>query len=164
MPSDSRDSIATEIETALASARPDVEVVDVKLLGPQRLVRVLVDHPDGVDHALIEDVIEALAAIHDRYALEVSSPGIERPLIRPRHYAAAVGRPVRVRLRQPHDGRRTYTGRLLAAGEDDFRLAVDDGEVSLAYTAVEKCNIIWPNDAPLPSRRPTQERAERQNG
>jgi ribosome maturation factor RimP len=98
MPRDSRDSLATEIEAVVALARPDVEVIDVTFLPHQGIVRVLVDHPDGVDHALCQAVTELLPGVRERYGVEVSSPGLERPLKKPSHYRRAEGQTVKVRL------------------------------------------------------------------
>ncbi len=143
MPRDSRESIATEVEQAVAPVRPDVEIVDVQFVAPQQLVRVLVDHPDGVDHALCQDVTTLLAGVRERYSLEVSSPGVERPLTKPAHYRRAEGEVVKVRLRAPREGRRNFQGRLTGADEDSFRLLADGAEVELPYAAVDKCNIVW---------------------
>jgi ribosome maturation factor RimP len=143
MPRDSRDQIASEIEAAVASARPDVEVVDVQVIAPQQLVRILVDHPEGVDHALCEDVTHLVAPVRERYAVEVSSPGLERPLTKPAHYVRAVGESIRLRLREPREGRRNFTGRVAASDGETVRLATDGGEIELSVAGIEKCNIIW---------------------
>jgi ribosome maturation factor RimP len=80
-----------EVEETVESRLPDVEVVAVELGGPERLC-VYIDHPNGVDHALCEQVTSALRGYLDRYRLDVSSPGLARPLRKPEHFAAAVGR------------------------------------------------------------------------
>ena len=143
MPRDTRDSLATEIEATVSLARPDVEVIDVTFLPHQGTVRVMVDHPAGVDHALCREVTELLPSVRERYGVEVSSPGIERPLKKPSHYRRAEGQTVKVRLREPRDGRRTFQGRLVAAEDDSFRLRVDDLDLELPYAAVDTCNIVW---------------------
>ncbi len=74
--------IAATVEDRL----PDVEVLAVELAGPERLV-VYVDHPDGVDHALCERVTDVLRDYLNQYTLDVSSPGFERPLRTPQHFA-----------------------------------------------------------------------------
>src|SRR4029079_19416842 len=79
------EQLQTEIEEMLRDASPDVEVVLAERAGPG-LVRVVIDHPDGVDRALCARVSRELSPIRERYALEVSSPGVERPLVRPQHY------------------------------------------------------------------------------
>ena len=69
-------------------------------------LRVFVDHPEGVTLALCERVTVALTALRERYTVEVSSPGIERPLTKPEHFRRFVGRRARVRTRgdQPTGG------------------------------------------------------------
>ncbi len=144
MPRDSRDSLATEIEAVVSLARPDVEVIDVTFLPHQGIVRVLVDHPDGVDHALCQAVTELLPGVRERYGVEVSSPGLERPLKKPSHYRRAEGQTVKVRLREPRDGRRNFQGRLVAAeDEGSFRLRADDRDLEVPYAAVDTCHIVW---------------------
>src|SRR5581483_10371409 len=106
-----------EIEERLAQSEPDVEVLLAETSGGDTL-RVFVDHPDGVTLALCERVTAALAELRERYTLEVSSPGLERPLTKPAHFRRFVGRRARVRTRGvPADvrhatapTRRSYTG------------------------------------------------------
>ena len=75
---------------------PGVDVLAVELLTPSRF-RVYVDHPEGVDHALCERVTDALRDYLREYSVEVSSPGLDRPLRRQEHFEAALGRRVRLR-------------------------------------------------------------------
>ena len=78
-------TIQTDIEARLAASEPDVEVLLAEVLGGHTL-RLFIDHPDGVTLALCERVTHALADLRERYALEVSSPGTERPLSKPQHF------------------------------------------------------------------------------
>src|SRR5207253_2185854 len=78
---------------------------------------VYVDHPGGVDHALCERVTSVLRGYLDRYSIDVSSPGFERPLRKPAHFANAVGRRVAVRTEHEISGRKRFRGQVLAAGE-----------------------------------------------
>ena len=145
---DARAEIAHAVESAVAAALPEVEVVDVQVIAPQRLVRVVVDREEGVDHALCEQVTHVLARVRERYALEVSSPGLDRPLTKPEHFARAVGETVRLRLSAPHEGRRNVTGRLVAAGETlRVALADDGGELEVPRSLVGKANVVW---SPVP--------------
>src|SRR5438132_14152994 len=75
---------------------PGTEVLAVELLGPERFC-VYIDHPEGVDHALCERVTRELDDYRREYAIDVSSPGIERPLRKPEHFERFVGRRVAVR-------------------------------------------------------------------
>jgi ribosome maturation factor RimP len=134
-------AIQDDIETRLAEAEPDVEVLLAEVLGGQK-VRLFIDHPKGVTLELCERVTVHLAAVRERYALEVSSPGIERPLTKPEHFRRFVGRRARVRTRGDHDGRRNFTGELLGATDDAVTVAADTGVVSIAYADIHRSNLL----------------------
>ena len=92
--------LQTDIERRLADSEPDVEVLLAEVVGG-RCLRVFIDHPDGVTLALCERVTLLLNDLRERYSLEVSSPGSERPLTKPAHFRRFVGRRARVRTRHP---------------------------------------------------------------
>src|ERR1700756_5546665 len=92
--------IQADIEARLAHSEPDVEVLLAEVLGGRSL-RVFIDHPDGVTLDLCERVTLQLNDLRERYSLEVSSPGSERPLTKPAHFRRFVGRRARVRTRHP---------------------------------------------------------------
>lgn len=102
-------TLQSEIEALLATGEPDVEVLLAEPVGGGAL-RVYIDHPDGVTLALCERVTAALAPLRERHALEVSSPGIERPLTKPDHFRRFVGRRARVRTRGDLDARAPEAG------------------------------------------------------
>jgi ribosome maturation factor RimP len=135
-------SIQTQIEERLAEREPAVEVLLAEVLGGQT-VRLFIDHPDGVTLELCERVTQALPEIRERYALEVSSPGTERPLTKPDHFRRYLGRRARVRTRgdQP-DGRRTFTGELVGATDTDVTLAADTGVVQIPYADINRSNLF----------------------
>ena len=115
--------LTPEIEARLAAAVPEVEVLLVEVV-PRGTLRLFIDHPSGVTLALCEQVPACSTEYRDRYALEVSSPGQDRPLTKPQHYSRFLGRRARVRLRDarawpPEPHRRA--GRRLRAGGDDRR-------------------------------------------
>jgi ribosome maturation factor RimP len=72
----------------------------------------------------------------------VSSPGAQRPLTKPEHFRRFVGRRARVRTRGDHDGRRSFTGELLDAGDDGVTVAAETGVVSIAYTDIQRSNLL----------------------
>ena len=84
-------TLQTEIEQRLAHSEPEVEVLLAEVLGGRSL-RVFIDHPDGVNLAMCERVTMLLNDMRERYSLEVSSPGSERPLTKPAHFRRFVGR------------------------------------------------------------------------
>ena len=98
--------LQTEIEERLATAAPEVEVLLVEVVSGDTL-RLFIDHPGGVTLALCEQVSNLLGEYRERYTLEVSSPGIDRPLSKPDHFSRFLGRRARVRLREARDIQRT---------------------------------------------------------
>ena len=132
--------IQDEIEASLASAQPEVEVLLAEIAGDT--VRVFIDHPDGVTLALCEQVTHDLAEVRERYALEVSSPGSRRPLTKPDHFRRYLGRRATVRTRERHDDRRSFTGELVGASDDEVTIAADTGVVTLPYADIQRSNLI----------------------
>jgi ribosome maturation factor RimP len=132
------------IESRLAAHEPDVEVLLVQVIGPpsQTTLRLFIDHPDGVTLALCERVSTLLNDYRDRYTIEVSSPGQDRPLTRPHHYARFLGRHARVRLRDACDGQRSVTGELVGASERDVTIAAGDGILTIPYEQIARSNLI----------------------
>ena len=133
--------IQADIEARLAEQEPEVEVLLAEVVGGS-LVRLFIDHPAGVTLELCERVSNELAPLRERYALEVSSPGIERPLSKPEHFRRFVGRRARVRTRGAHDGHKSFTGELLGATEDAVTVAADTGVVSIAYADIHRSNLL----------------------
>jgi ribosome maturation factor RimP len=138
-------ALQIDIEQRLASAEPEVEVLACEQVGAERL-RLFIDHPRGVDLALCERVTGHLRDLLVDYGLEVSSPGPERPLTKPDHFGRFIGRRARVRLREPHDGHKSYTGELVGASEDEVTVAAADGVVSIPYAEINRSNLM--PDAP----------------
>ncbi len=134
-------AIQTGIEARLADAEPEVEVLLAEVVGG-KLVRLFIDHPQGVSLELCERVTKLLPEVRERYALEVSSPGPERPLSKPDHFRRYVGRRARVRTRGDHDGRTSFTGELLGATDDAVTVAAEGGVVSIAYADIKRSNLV----------------------
>jgi ribosome maturation factor RimP len=152
--------LQTDIERRLAQSEPDVEVLLAEVLGGKCL-RVFIDHPDGVSLALCERVTALLSEERERYSLEVSSPGAERPLSKPAHFRQFVGRRARVladpgrSVRHPRpvghstgqraaDTRPTssFTGELVGASEDEITLAADGGIIAIPYSEIRRSNLV----------------------
>jgi ribosome maturation factor RimP len=142
-------ALQTDIERRLAQSEPDVEVLLAEVLGG-RLLRVYIDHPDGVTLALCERVTTLLSEERERYSLEVSSPGSERPLTKPAHFRRFVGRRARVRTRHPRPSGpaqgtrpvRSFTGELLRASDEEITLAADGGVIAIPYTEIRRSNLV----------------------
>ena len=120
---------------------PEVEVLLVEQAGGGRL-RLFIDHPKGVDLALCERVTRDLSDLLNEYALEVSSPGPTRPLVKPEHFRRFVGRRIKVRTRSDHEGRKSFTGELVGATDDAVTVAADDGVVSIPYSDINRSNLV----------------------
>jgi len=130
-----------EIEQQIALGAPDVEVLAVELAGPERFC-IYIDHPAGVDHALCERVTNLLRSYLDRYAVDVSSPGPERPLRSREHFARVLGRRASVRTSVELDGRQRFRGEVVAAGPLSLSLEVDTGRVEIPYELIVRSNLI----------------------
>jgi ribosome maturation factor RimP len=127
-----------DVARTVEGALPGVEVLALELQGPERFC-VFIDHPQGVDHALCERVTDVLRSYLDQYAVEVSSPGLDRPLRTKAHFERAVGRNVRVK---------TVTGKVrgtvTAAGERSFELDRNgSGPADIPYDAIVRANLIY---------------------
>jgi ribosome maturation factor RimP len=147
-------ALQTEIEGRLADSEPEIEVLLAEVLGG-RCLRVFIDHPGGVTLAMCERVTTLLNDLRERYSLEVSSPGTERPLTKPAHFRRFVGRRARVRTRHPRpsieiDGQRpagarpvrSFTGELVGASEQEVTLAADGGIIAIPYSEIRRSNLI----------------------
>ena len=134
-------SLQTDIEERLSTAEPGVEVLACEQVGTERL-RLFIDHPDGVELALCERVTKQLTDVLMEYSLEVSSPGPERPLSKPDHFRRFLGRRARVRLREPRDGHKSFTGELVGASDEDVTVAADTGVVTIPYSEINRSNLL----------------------
>jgi ribosome maturation factor RimP len=134
-------SVQERIEAILATTDPDVEVLLAEVVGGG-LVRLFIDDPKGVSLETCERVTGHLGEIREQYALEVSSPGTERPLSKPEHFRRYLGRRARVRTRGDHDGRRSFTGELMSASDSEVTVAADTGVVSIPYAEIHRSNLV----------------------
>jgi ribosome maturation factor RimP len=129
--------LTREIAPKVESAIPGTEVLAVELSGPEQFT-VYVDHAKGVDHALCERVTQVLRDYLREYSVDVSSPGVERPLRRAEHFRDAVGR--RVSLRTPE--RKNLRGEVVAASERAVTVKTDAESVDIPYDAIVRGNLI----------------------
>ncbi|WP_026843415.1 ribosome maturation factor RimP [Brumicola pallidula] len=127
------------------------ELVGVEFVraGKHSILRVFIDHEDGIDVDNCADASHQISAVLDvediitaEYNLEVSSPGMDRPLFNSAHYALVVGETITVKLSIPQDGRRNFKGLLLKCENDTILVKVDNDEFSLAIANIEKGNLV----------------------
>ena len=132
------------------------ELVRVQMFGSKRpTLQIMADRADGspmtVEHcAEISHAVSALLEvedpIRDAYTLEVSSPGIERPLVRPRDYERFVGQVARVEMHSLIDGQRRFQGRILEFADGIVRLDTKDGEVGLPIEDVQHAKLVMTDE------------------
>jgi ribosome maturation factor RimP len=126
-----------EISRQVESGVPGVEVLAVEITGRARFT-VYVDHPQGVDHRLCERVTNQLRDYLRTYSVEVSSPGLERPLRKPAHFRNAVGR--RVAIRTPE--RKRVRGEVVEASERVVTVRAGEEAIEIPYDAIVRGNLI----------------------
>lgn len=140
-----------------AMIRPVVEAAGLELVEAamtlehgRRVLRVTVDREGGVDLDAIGGVSERISSCLDRegfqpgpYSLEVSSPGIERPLRDPRDYARRVGERVKVKLAQTVDGTRSLSGTIVAADQAELRIGTKEGERAVAFDDIASARTVF---------------------
>jgi ribosome maturation factor RimP len=134
-------NIQTEIEQRVGGALPEVEVLLVEVVEADTL-RVFIDHPSGVTLELCEQVTHQLGEYQEHYALEVSSPGSDRPLTKPSHYNRFLGQTARLRLREARDGHKSVTGELVGASEEAVTIAAPSGVVAIPYSQIVRSNLV----------------------
>ena len=130
-----------EVADTVQDRLPGVEVLAVEMTGPDRMT-VFIDRPEGVDHALCERVTGVLGGYLDRFTLNVSSPGFERPLRTQAHFAGAVGRRVAVRTSVDVEGRKRFRGEVVDASEREATIAVGDDQFTVPYDVIVRGNLI----------------------
>jgi ribosome maturation factor RimP len=130
-----------DIEHRLRDVEPDVEVL---LFEPANAstMRLVIDAPEGVTLATCERVTSHLRDLLQETALEVSSPGPERPLTKPEHYRRYIGRRARIRTHEEHGGRQSFTGELVGASDEEVTVAADAGIVSIPYSDINRSNLL----------------------
>ncbi len=129
------------IEDRLHHLEPEVELIVLERPSRESL-RLVVDHPAGVDLALCERITQALRDLLASYSIEVSSPGVARPLTKPEHYQRFAGRSVRISTLEAVDGRRNFTGTVTGADERTVRLEIDGERVTIPLEAIRRSNLV----------------------
>lgn len=130
----------------------DLELWGCELVrqGKYSLIRVYIDRESGVDISDCEKVSRQVSAVFDveepiteEYTLEVSSPGLERPLFRLEQFRKYVGSIIQLRIKKPQDGRKKFKGDLVQVDDNSIVLSINGGEVEFQYTDIDKANLIY---------------------
>jgi ribosome maturation factor RimP len=140
LPGGTLTTLTSDIEARLAAGAPGVEVLLVEVSG--ETLRLFIDHPDGVTLDHCEQVTNLLGDYREQYAIEVSSPGEDRPLTKPQHYRRFLGQRAKVRLREARDGHKSLTGELVGASEQEVTIAAGEGVVSIPYDQISRSNLV----------------------
>jgi ribosome maturation factor RimP len=143
------EDLQAKIEATLSAREPEVEVIALERPAGNAL-RLFIDHPSGVDLGMCERVTGHLRDLLQTYSLEVSSPGLDRPLTRPEHYRRFVGQRVKVRTSDAIEGRRNFTGTLTAASERSVSVDPGGGAVEIPLDRVSRSNLV-PEPPEVPS-------------
>ena len=140
-----------EIASRVATSE-GMELVDVEMhgRGPGAILRIYLDKPDGVtleDCQTVSRQVGILLDINDvmeaRYRLEVSSPGLDRRLVKPSDYQRFTGRQLRLLLKTSRDGRRRFQGRLLGMEEGIVKVQLDTGALlTIGHGEIERANLV----------------------
>lgn len=150
------DMLSTKEQSLLTALEPKaaergLEIVTVEVVGASKspVIRVYVDAEGGVTfnvlaaaQAWIGDLLDEIDPFPGAYVLEVSSPGIDRPLRTPKHFQAAVGEKAKFKTMQAVEGRKHFKGTIVSATDDSVTMDADGQEVVLPYEAISKANII----------------------
>jgi ribosome maturation factor RimP len=135
---DKEKSLQREISGRVENALRDVEVLAVELNGPERFTVFIDRAGKSVDHALCERVTDVLRDYLREYTVDVSSPGIERPLRKPEHFRNVIGRQVQLRTGE----RRRLRGEVVEAGERVVTVQTNNEAVEVPYDAILRGNLI----------------------
>lgn len=137
------------IEPAVTALGLELWGLEFHSAGRQSTLRIFIDGPDGVtvdDCARVSHQVSGILDVEDpiqeQYMLEVSSPGMERPLFTLEHFKAYAGHQVQLRLRVPFEGRRKFKGLLNGVEGDEVLLVVDDEEYLLPVDYIDRANVI----------------------
>ena len=139
-----REELEAVIEAVLTERHPEVELVDFEVRGQPPILTLFIDRPGGVDLDLLSAVSQSLEELRERYSLEVSSPGLDRRLRKPAHFAAQLGREVAVTMTRPVEGRRNFRGILAAADDQSIILTLEGGgSATLPLDTLGKAHVVY---------------------
>ena len=137
--------------------RPAVEETGKELLGVEfisagnhSVLRLFIDHENGIDVDDCAEVSRQVGAILDvedpissEYSLEVSSPGLDRPLFEKAQFEAVVGETVEAKISMPLNGRRKFKGKLVAVENESLIVMVDNEEYELVISNIDKAHLVY---------------------
>lgn len=138
-----QEQISTIVSDLVAAGAPEIEVLAVDVL-PGGALRIFIDHPDGVTLDHCELTTSLLGDLRERYALEVSSPGPERPLTKPEHFERFAGRTARLRLVRPDSAadRQSVSGEIVRADDSSVTLLAEGEEMEVSWESIGRATLV----------------------
>jgi len=157
-------SIAKRIENEIQSTveREGVELLGVELVteGGRKILRVYIDSEIGISlkdcervSKAIDPILERTDIIEGRYFLEVSSPGIERPLFKKKDYDRFAGEKIKITTCSPIEGRKNFTGKIKLTKEDSVLIETNEGEFEISFDNINKAKLIPKEFEEMPQKR-----------
>lgn len=144
-----RDEILTLLEPAVENLGYELTDLEARLAGPNAVLRLFIDQPEGVTLEDCEKVSKAVGALLDvedpvpgHYDLEVSSPGLNRKLTKPTHFQRFAGEVVKVETRFPVAGRKRFRGQLLSADDENIVVDVDGERHQLPLATIDTARLV----------------------
>lgn len=142
-------NLQERLEPAVADLGYDLLCIELQGTGNDAVLRLYIDSPNGIgvdDCVAVSREVSALLDVDDpidsAYRLEVSSPGMDRPLVKPQHFNEYIGRDAKLKLRVPHAGRRNFRGKLLACSEEAVSVEVDGERFDLPFIDIERARLV----------------------
>lgn len=142
------------VEPAVVALGYELLGLEYQRYGRSSLLRLYIDSPAGIGIDDCEKVSRQVSAVLDvedpidsEYRLEVSSPGLDRPLFKPEHYQVQIGRLLKLKLHLPLNGRRNFKGRLVSTSAQGLELELDGQHFRIAFSSIDKANLVAEFDA-----------------
>ena len=141
--------LARILEPTVEGLGYEITDLEVKLGGKGGVVRIFIDHPDGIGLEDCEKVSMAVSALLDvedplpgQYNLEVSSPGLDRKLTKYEHFQRFEGETLKVSMRFPIEGRKRFRGTLVSSDDENIVLEVDGESYSLPMATIDTARLV----------------------
>lgn len=144
-----KDRLSELLEPVVAAIGFDLLLLEYSVRNGSAMLRLYIDHADGITLDHCERVSREVAAVLDvedviptAYRLEVSSPGFDRPLVKPAHYARFVGAIAKIQTLAPLSGRRRFQGKLLDTTQDAVNILTEDGAFTIPFADIDKARLV----------------------
>ncbi len=144
-----QDTLEQIIEPVVNGVGCELWGIEYKPFGKSALLRIFIDKDEGITLEDCSEVSYQVSGVLDveepitvAYTLEVSSPGVDRPLLSPKHFQQYTGREIAVTCKWPVDGRRKFKGTIIVADDEGVELAEGEDKVSISYDSISKAKLI----------------------